>query len=258
MSRRLVAGLFAASVIASAIAACAPALAPAPAPRPAPATAPTPSVPAASPAAPARGPGVAPDTPAPDAVAESLLVDVATLDTTVRVEIRYATPYNFTGAVLPGYGAARALLRREAAQALARVQRRLAADSLGLKIFDAYRPYGITEKMWSPKNVGFVADPAKGSKHNRGAAVDLTVINSSSGQELEMPSAYDEFTDRAHRDYMAAPPQALANRAKLEEIMKRHGFEPLPTEWWHFDFGGWERFELMNVPLEVLEARDHR
>lgn len=187
------------------------------------------------------------------------LVDLQSFIPGIVLDIRYATTNNFMREQL--YPIAKAYARYPAAVALRDVQTELAKENLGLKIFDAYRPYGITEKMWSPKNVGFVADPAKGSKHNRGAAVDLTLIDLKTGQELDMPSAYDEFTDRAHRDYMAATPLALANRAKLEEIMKRHGFEPLPTEWWHFDFGGWQRFELMNVPLEALgnlEARDHR
>jgi D-alanyl-D-alanine dipeptidase len=187
---------------------------------------------------------------------EKRLVDLQSFIPGVVLDIRYATTNNFMHEQL--YPIAKAYARYPAAVALRDVQNELAKENLGLKIFDAYRPYGITEKMWSPKNVGFVADPAKGSKHNRGAAVDLTLIDLRTGQELEMPSAYDEFTDRAHRDYMAATPLALANRAKLEDIMKRHGFEPLPTEWWHFDFGGWERFELMNVTLEALEARDHR
>ena len=184
------------------------------------------------------------------------LVDLQAFIPGIVLDIRYATTNNFMHEQL--YPIAKAYLRYPAAVAVRDVENELAKDHLGLKIFDAYRPYGITEKMWSPKNVGFVADPVKGSKHNRGAAVDLTLIDSSTGQELEMPSAYDEFTDRAHRDYMAAPPQALANRLKLEEIMKRHGFEPLPTEWWHFDFGGWQRFELMNVPLQELEASNRR
>ncbi len=187
------------------------------------------------------------------------LVDLQSFIPGIVLDIRYATTNNFMHEQL--YPIAKAYARYPAAVALRDVEHELAKENLGLKIFDAYRPYGITEKMWSPKNVGFVADPAKGSKHNRGAAVDLTLIDLRTGQELEMPSAYDEFTDRAHRDYMAATPLALANRAKLEDVMKRHGFEPLPTEWWHFDFGGWQRFELMNVPLEALgnlEARDHR
>jgi D-alanyl-D-alanine dipeptidase len=105
-------------------------------------------------------------------------------------------------------------------------------------------------KMWEPiRNPDFVADPAKGSRHNRGAAVDLTLIDLKTGRELPMPTGFDDFTPRAHQDFMELPPEAIANRAKLREAMKRHGFEPLPTEWWHFDFRGWERFELMDVPL---------
>lgn len=184
------------------------------------------------------------------------LVDLQQFIPGIVLDIRYATTNNFMHEQL--YPIAKAYARYPAAVALRDVEKELSKENLDLKIFDSYRPYGITEKMWSPKNVGFVADPAKGSKHNRGAAVDLTIIDLRTRQELEMPSAYDEFSDRAHRDYMAASPVALANRARLEAVMKRHGFEPLPTEWWHFDFGGWQRFELMNVPLEALEARDHR
>ena len=184
------------------------------------------------------------------------LVDLQSFVPGIVLDIRYATTNNFMREQM--YPVAKAYLRYPAAVAIRDVESELAKENLGLKIFDGYRPYGITEKMWRPEWVGFVADPAKGSKHNRGAAVDLTLIDLTTGRELEMPSSYDEFTDRAHRDYMAAPAVALANRARLEEIMKRHGFEPLPTEWWHFDFAGWRRFDLLNVPLEALEASNHR
>jgi D-alanyl-D-alanine dipeptidase len=113
--------------------------------------------------------------------------------------------------------------------------------------------------MWEPiKNPDFVADPSKGSRHNRGAAVDLTLIDLKTGEELKMPSGYDEFTNRARHDFFDAPEVAMRNRDKLRETMTRHGFEPLPSEWWHYDFRSWERFELMNVSLEALEARHHR
>ena len=190
---------------------------------------------------------------------EKRLVDLQSFIPGIVLDIRYATANNFMHEQL--YPIAKAYARYPAAVALRDVQAELAKENLGLKIFDAYRPYGITEKMWSPKNVGFVADPAKGSKHNRGAAVDLTLIDLKTGQELEMPSAYDEFTNRAHRDYMAATPLAIANRAKLEDIMKRHGFEPLPTEWWHFDLGGWQRFRADERPArsaELAEAHHRR
>jgi len=185
------------------------------------------------------------------------LVDLQSFIPGIVLDIRYATSNNFMHQQL--YPIAKAYLRDPAAAALRDVQAELANDNQGLKIFDAYRPYSITEKMWEPiKDADFVADPSKGSRHNRGAAVDLTLIDLRTGKELDMPSGYDEFTDRARRNYTAAPEQTIANRNKLEDVMKRHGFEPLASEWWHFDFGGWQRFDLMDVPLQSLEAREHR
>lgn len=204
---------------------------------------------------------VVPDVPAYERLArlepEKRMVDLVTFIPGIAVDIRYATTNNFMHQQL--YPIAKAYLRLPAARALRDVQNEFATDNIGLKIFDAYRPYGITVKMWEPiKDPDFVADPSKGSRHNRGAAVDLTLIDLRTGNELAMPSGYDEFTDRARRSFTDAPAEALANRVRLEESMKRHGFEPLPSEWWHFDYTGWQRFELMDVPLEALEARDHR
>ena len=154
------------------------------------------------------------------------------------------------------YPVAKAYLRAPAARALVAVQRELADRGLGIKVFDAYRPYRVTEAMWEPiKNPDYVADPAKGSRHNRGAAVDLTLIDLKTGAELPMPTPYDDFTSRAAHAFTDLPADALRNRALLREVMTRHGFEPLPSEWWHYDFRGWERFELMDVPLETLGVR---
>ena len=179
------------------------------------------------------------------------LVDVERAVPGVRIDVRYATTNNFMHATL--YPIAKVFLRAPAARALAEVQADLAKDNLGLKVFDGYRPYSITEKMWEPiKNSDFVADPAKGSRHNRGAAVDLTVVDLKTGDEIAMPTPYDDFTSRARQDFNDLPPNVIANRAKLRDAMVRHGFEPLPSEWWHFDFGGWERFELMDVALDQL------
>jgi D-alanyl-D-alanine dipeptidase len=186
---------------------------------------------------------------------EKRLADVSAIPG-IRIDVRYATTNNFMHQQL--YPIAKTFLRAPAARALADVQTELAKEGLGLKVFDGYRPYLITERMWEPiKNPDFVADPAKGSRHNRGAAVDLTLVDLATGKELDMPTPYDDFTDRARADYANLPPNVLANRAKLRDVMVRHGFDPLPSEWWHFDFRGWERFELMNVPLEELEAH-HR
>ncbi|HUR81594.1 MAG TPA: M15 family metallopeptidase [Thermoanaerobaculia bacterium] len=177
------------------------------------------------------------------------LVDLSSLN--IPLDIRYATPNNFMKQTL--YPAARAFLRAPAAQALADADRELAARGLGVKVFDAYRPYRVTVAMWEPiKNPDFVADPAKGSRHNRGAAVDLTLIDRASSAELPMPTPYDDFTPRAAHAFTDLPPEVLANRALLKEVMERHGFEALPSEWWHYDFAGWRKYELMDVPLDEL------
>ncbi|HEY0159668.1 MAG TPA: M15 family metallopeptidase [Thermoanaerobaculia bacterium] len=180
---------------------------------------------------------------------EKRLVDLGSLG--IPLDIRYATENNFMKKAL--YPVARAWLRAPAARALVEVQRELALRGLGIKVFDGYRPYRVTEAMWEPiRNTDYVADPAKGSRHNRGAAVDLTLIDLTTGAELPMPTPYDDFTSRAAHAFTDLPADALANRAILREVMTKHGFEPLPSEWWHYDFAGWERFELMDVPLEAL------
>lgn len=177
------------------------------------------------------------------------LVNLATLS--VPLDIRYATANNFMKKQL--YPIPVAYLRAPAARALHDVQSDLAHEGLGIKVFDAYRPYRVTEAMWEPiKNEDYVANPAKGSRHNRGAAVDVTLIDLTSGEELPMPTAYDDFTPRAAHAFTDLPAEALANRAKLLAVMTKHGFEPLPSEWWHYDFAGWQRFELLDVGLEEL------
>jgi D-alanyl-D-alanine dipeptidase len=199
------------------------------------------------------GLAVVPDAAAYERVArldpDKRLVDLGTLG--IPLDIRYATANNFMKK--PLYPAAKAYLRAPAARALVDVQHELAARGLGIKVFDAYRPYRVTEAMWEPiKNPDFVADPAKGSRHNRGAAVDLTLIDLRTGAELPMPTGYDDFTERAAHAFTDLPAEALANRALLREVMVKHGFDPLPSEWWHYDFRGWKEFELMDVGLEEL------
>lgn len=179
--------------------------------------------------------------------ADKRLVEI----TDIPRDVRYATTNNFMHQVL--YPVPKVFLRRPAAIALHEVERELARDELGLKIYDGYRPYRVTVKMWKPiRNPDFVADPAKGSRHNRGAAVDLTLIDLHTGSEVPMPTGYDDFTSRARQDFNDLSAEALANRAKLRDVMKKHGFDPLPSEWWHFDFRGWEKFELLDLPLEKM------
>jgi zinc D-Ala-D-Ala dipeptidase len=171
--------------------------------------------------------------------------------TNIATDVRYATSNNFMRT--PLYPVARVFVRAPVARALAEVQKELAPRGLGLKIYDGYRPYSVTVRMWEPiKNPDYVADPAKGSRHNRGAAVDLTLIDLRTGAELPMPTPYDDFTPRARQDFMDLPPEAIENRAILRDAMTKHGFDPLPSEWWHFDYRGWEKFELLDIPLTEI------
>jgi zinc D-Ala-D-Ala dipeptidase len=182
------------------------------------------------------------------------LVDLATVDPTIRIDIRYATTANFTGVAV--YPVARCLLRRDAAERLARVQRRLRADGLGLLVWDCYRPFGVQERFWAlVPDERYVARPERrdgrpiaGSKHNRGAAVDVTLVDAA-GAPLAMPTGFDDFSERAHRDAARVSPAARANAQRLEAAMVAEGFEPLPTEWWHFDAPGWQGAELLDAPL---------
>ena len=177
---------------------------------------------------------------APDAVADTLLTDVRTLDPSIVVDLRYATPNNFTGAPLPGYLANRAFLRREAAAALALVERDLRPQGLGLKVFDAYRPVRATLAMvdWTQRvnrpdllTDGYIASR---SRHNLGLAIDLTLIDLANGRELEMGTPFDTFSAAAHT--ANASGEAAARRQKLKAAMEREGFVNYDQEWWHFSF----------------------
>lgn len=178
------------------------------------------------------------------------LVDIQTINPNIVLDIRYATENNFMKRKV--YGVARCVLRREVAQKLSQVQADLEKQKLGLKVYDCYRPLAVQKIMWQIVAARpYVANPARGSKHNRGAAVDLTLVDSN-GQELEMPTEFDNFTFRAHRNYQGASREAKKNRSLLQEAMEKGGFIPLSKEWWHFDAVGWQKFEIMDVPLESI------
>jgi D-alanyl-D-alanine dipeptidase len=165
---------------------------------------------------------------------------------------KYATTNNFTKQVL--YTNPDAFMRIEAAEALHKVAIELQQHGFGLKIFDAYRPYAITKKMWEVvPDERYAANPAKGSGHNRGAAVDLTLYNLKTGEELEMPTPYDDFTEKAHLNYMQLTPTVLRNRTTLIDAMRKQGFLPLDTEWWHFYLpNAAQRFELMDLSFNEM------
>ncbi len=175
-----------------------------------------------------------------DAAADSLLMDVRQVDSTIQVELRYATTNNFTGAVLPGYQGNTAYLRREAAAALGRVQRDLRTEGLGLRIYDAYRPVRATLGMvtWAERTgqVHLLDDGyiARRSQHNLGVAVDLTLVDLATNQPLPMGTPFDTFSADAHTANARGP--ARINRDRLVGAMEREGWSNYAQEWWHFTF----------------------
>lgn len=173
------------------------------------------------------------------------LVDLTSVDPRIKLDIRYAGSNNFMG--VPLYERAAAYMQRPAAEALGRVQKALAAKGYGLLIHDAYRPWFVTWMFWEatpPEDHAFVADPAKGSRHNRGCAVDLTLYDLKTGKPVEMPSRYDEFSGRAYADFIGGATRQRALRAVLREAMVAEGFEVYPEEWWHFDYKDWRRYGI--------------
>lgn len=187
--------------------------------------------------------------------AEDDFVEVACVDSTIIIELKYATPNNFFGKVL--YDSDRCFLRRATVERLVRVQQALRQNGLGLKIWDGYRPHSVQFEMWKlMPNPDFVGDPQKGSKHNRGAAVDVTLVDSL-GNELPMPTEYDDFSEKARRNYLDLPVSIIKNRQILENAMTMAGFIPLASEWWHFDDPQWRQFELTNISIkELIEKTD--
>ena len=181
------------------------------------------------------------------------LVEIESLDPTIQLDIRYATSNNFLGR--PVYLQARAFLQRPAAEALVRVQRRLRPHGYGLLIHDGYRPWSVTKVFWDAtpqEKRDFVADPAQGSRHNRGCAVDLTLYDLKTGKEVPMPSEYDEMSERAHPDYSGGSPAERRNRDLLRKAMEAEGFKVFHVEWWHFDYKDWKRYRIENVSFEEL------
>lgn len=169
----------------------------------------------------------------------------------IALDVRYATANNFTHRVLYPHPAA--WLRRKPAEALKKVQEELAAKGLGLKIYDAYRPFAVTCSLWRyTTNRRYTASPRKGSHHNRGLAVDLTIIDLKTGQELPMGTGYDNFTDSAHHAFTALPAAVLANRRLLKALMWKHGFNYIPTEWWHYHWRD-KAYDVLDMPFSDVE-----
>jgi D-alanyl-D-alanine dipeptidase len=181
------------------------------------------------------------------------LVELEALDPTIRLDIRYATRDNFLST--PVYAEARAFLQRPAATALVRAHRALRPHGFGLLIHDAYRPWWVTKLFWDATPTDrrdFVADPAKGSRHNRGCAVDLTLYRLADGKAASMPSLYDEMTERSSPSYAGGSAEARRLRDLLRAAMEKQGFSVFESEWWHFDYTGWREYPVLNLPFDRI------
>lgn len=181
------------------------------------------------------------------------LVELSKLDKSIKLDIRYATPNNFTGRAV--YTEARAFLQRPAAEALLRAVRALREQGYGVAVFDGYRPWFVTRLFWDltpADKKQFVADPSKGSRHNRGCAVDLTLYDLKTGREVSMPSGYDEMTERAHINYAGGTPEQRRLRDLLRAAMEAEGFAVYEPEWWHYDYKDWKQYPILNLSFSEI------
>lgn len=181
------------------------------------------------------------------------LVDLASLDSTLRFDIRYATTNNFMGAVF--YSEPKAFLQRPAAEAVVRAHRALEAQGFGLLVYDAYRPWYVTKMFWdaTPEPMKhFVADPAAGSRHNRGAAVDVTLFDRDTGRVVEMVAGYDELSDQSYPDYPGGTSLQRWHREVLRKAMEAQGFRVYEWEWWHFDYEDWRSYPIGNLTFDRI------
>lgn len=184
-----------------------------------------------------------------NAQSDTLIVPLWSVDSTITTDVRYATTNNFTGKIL--YPTDKVYARKVVAEALSKVHQDLIENhNLEIKIFDGYRPLSVQKAMWEiyPDD-RYVANPATGSRHNRGAAVDVTIIDSS-GAQLDMGTEFDNFTEKAHPSYTDLPEDVLKNRKLLSDTMMKYGFYPITTEWWHFDYKGWNKFSILDVEIK--------
>jgi D-alanyl-D-alanine dipeptidase len=189
----------------------------------------------------------------PPLVDRAPLVELKQVEPGIQLDIRYATPNNFTGR--PLYPQARALLLPEPAQALARVHRKLKPMGYGVLVYDAYRPWSVTRDLWNSASQadranGYVANPAEGSRHNRGCAVDVGLYELQTGKEVKMPSDFDDFSVRAHADWAGGSANIRRNRERLRLTMETEGFRVLANEWWHFNYRGCDQQPLLDIPFE--------
>jgi D-alanyl-D-alanine dipeptidase len=182
------------------------------------------------------------------------MVELRSLIPNIVYDLRYTTTNNFMNRRMYPANTNNTFLRLPVASALLKVQKELNEKGLGLKIFDAYRPYSVTVKFWQlVKDERYVANPAKGSGHNRGIAVDLTIINLKTGEELDMGTGFDNFTDIARHNFTKLPEEILQYRILLKTTMEKYGFRIYDTEWWHYFFTNGDKFEVLDIDFKKLK-----
>jgi serine beta-lactamase-like protein LACTB len=184
---------------------------------------------------------------------KSDLVELIKLDPTIRLDVRYATTNNLFGTVF--YSEPRAFLQRPAAEALVRVSTKLKPQGYGLLVHDAYRPWYVTKVFWDATPADkklFVADPSKGSRHNRGCAVDITLYELQTKRVVQMVSTYDETTDRAYPNYPGGTSLQRWHRDLLRAAMETEGFTVYEAEWWHFDYKDWQKYPIQNIRFDEI------
>ena len=188
-------------------------------------------------------------------------MDMVNLQKTVPdliIDLRYASKNNFTSVRMYPANTDQTFLRKSPAMAMVAAAKELKTMNLGFKIWDAYRPYHVTEKFWELiHDERYVANPAKGSGHNRGIAVDLTLYDLRTGKEINMPTDFDDFSEAAHHEQALGDSEKTNNRELLRTIMEKHGFIKFETEWWHYYWPGSDRFDVLDIPFEKLKKRKH-
>lgn len=181
------------------------------------------------------------------------MVELKTMIPGIVYDLRYASSHNFMHRLMYPRNTNTTFLRTNAASALQQVQKELIKSGLGLKVFDAYRPLSVTQLFWDLiKDERYVANPANGSNHNRGTAIDLTIINLSTGDELPMGTGFDNFTDTAHHSFTKLPQNIIDNRNKLKFLMGKYNFKPLSTEWWHYTFSDGHKYDVLDLSFKQL------